>query len=244
MNIRRTSGWPLYFLVGRAIVSATGFAQSSNPSMLRSIPRGGDTLSVGTASTTPNVFQIVGSQLGSSYAESLSKRPIFTKSVTAGIIFALSDYIAQRSSSSEATPTDRTRLVVSAAVGLFYFGPAAHYWYNWMFRLFPETNLPSTLSKAAMGQTLFGPTFTCIFFATGLWQVGQLTWKNYAQKIRRDFPKTWIAGAGFWITVDLISYSYVPVPYIPLFVNVASLIWTTYLVLKAYSGNSGQRRLS
>lgn len=252
MNIRRTISWSLYYLIGRAIVSATGFAQSTSllgtpppdrmmerHRMLRSIPRGGAAPTVSFSEPT-NAIKSVVSQIGSAYAQSLSKRPIITKSITAGLIFALSDYIAQRSSSSKAT--DRTRLAVSAAVGLFYFGPAAHYWYNWMFRLFPETNLPSTLSKAAMGQTLFGPTFTCIFFATGLWQAGQLTWKNYSTKIRRDLPKTWITGAGFWITVDLISYSYLPVPYIPLFVNVASLIWTTYLVLKAYSGNAADGR--
>jgi protein Mpv17 len=196
------------------------------------------------SSPESNAFVSLVAQLGSAYADSLTQRPILTKSVTAGIIFALSDYIAQRAATTTTAAgdgnarIDRTRLAVSAAVGLFYFGPAAHYWYNWMFRLFPATNLPSTLSKAAMGQTLFGPTFTCIFFATGLWQAGQLTWPAYAQKIRRDFPRTWLAGAVFWIAVDLFSYSYLPVPYIPLFVNMASLVWTTYLVLASYGSDA------
>jgi protein Mpv17 len=250
----------LYILIGRSIVSATGFVHP--PSSARRgdgaaaagavvrdrirVLRGGtaEPLAAPAMASPPesNAFTSLVSHLGSAYADSLSQRPILTKSVTAGIIFALSDYIAQRAATTAAGDVnariDRTRLAVSAAVGLFYFGPAAHYWYNWMFRLFPATTLPSTLSKAAMGQTLFGPTFTCIFFATGLWQAGQLTWQTYAQKIRRDFPRTWLTGAVFWIAVDLFSYSYLPVPYIPLFVNMASLVWTTYLVLTSYGGDT------
>jgi protein Mpv17 len=249
----------LYFLIGRSIVSATGFVHPLLSSSARRegtaagavmrdrirVLRGGVAKPMATMASPPesNAFVSLVAQLGSAYADSLSQRPILTKSVTAGIIFALSDYIAQRAATTTAAGDanariDRTRLAVSAAVGLFYFGPAAHYWYNWMFRLFPATNLPSTLSKAAMGQTLFGPTFTCIFFATGLWQAGQLTWPAYAQKIRRDFPRTWLTGAVFWITVDLLSYSYLPVPYIPLFVNMASLVWTTYLVLTSYGSDA------
>jgi protein Mpv17 len=257
--------WLLYFLIGRSIVSATGFVQHLHPRTAAAARRGGGSAAPTAAAATAhnrmvrvlrggataprtmpsdaNVVTSLISQLRSAYAENLSRNPILTKSVTAGVIFALSDYIAQRAASSSSSNAngndariDQTRLAVSAAVGLFYFGPAAHYWYDWMFRLFPATNLPSTLSKAAMGQTLFGPTFTCIFFATGLWQAGQLTWRSYVQKLRRDLPNTWLTGAAFWITVDLFSYSYLPVPYIPLFVNVASLIWTTYLVLKSYGG--------
>jgi protein Mpv17 len=238
--------WLVYFLIGRSIVSASGFLQSSSSSVQDRIRilRGGQSMEPRITPESNFVKSLV-SQLGSVYSENLSQRPILTKSLTAGFIFCLSDYIAQRSTASkfgDNSGINRTRLAVSAAVGLFYFGPAAHYWYDWMFHLFPATNLPSTLAKAAMGQTLFGPTFTCIFFATGLWQAGQLSWTAYAEKIRRDLPKTWVAGAGFWITVDLISYSYLPVKYIPLFVNVASLIWTTYLVIKSYGGDSATAR--
>lgn len=182
------------------------------------------------SSTTASLF----TSIGDSYSQSLRRNPIMTKSITASFIFALSDYIAQKFTNTSKNLIDRKRMLVSAAVGLLYFGPAAHYWYEWIFRVLPGTTLRSTLAKAALGQVFFGPTFTFIFFATSLWQSGALTWSNFARKIRNDFPSTWLAGAGFWPVVDLISYSYVPVQYIPLFVNVCSLIWTTYLVLKSY----------
>ena len=182
---------------------------------------------------------------GQTYAKALEQRPILTKSATACCIFALSDFLAQRLEKQPDEPKDGaakrgrqidpTRVLASAAVGFFYFGPAAHYWYEWIFRILPGTSLISTLQKAALGQMFFGPTFTCIFFATGLLQSGQFTMGNWFRKIRNDLPGAWLAGAGFWPLVDLVSYSLIRPSYIPLFVNICSLIWTTYLVLKSYS---------
>jgi protein Mpv17 len=181
---------------------------------------------------------------GNWYAASLIRSPILTKSVTAGITFALSDILAQRLEKQPIDADDKlkarrklvwTRIAASAAVGFFYFGPAAHYWYEWVFRILPGTTLPSILQKAALGQMLFGPTFTCIFFASGLLQSGSFSLKNWIRKIRQDLPGAWIAGAGFWPIVDVISFSLVPPQMIPLFINMCSLIWTTYLVLKSYN---------
>lgn len=183
--------------------------------------------------------------VGTCYSTSLVARPILTKSLTAGLTFFLSDYAAQRiekpkDSENQVKPKkgaaaapvwkhDWMRTFVSCAVGLFYFGPAAHAWYEWIFQVLPGTSLASTLQKAALGQMIFGPSFTCIFFATSLMQSGQFSLGNWAKKIKMDLPGAWLSGAGFWPLVDLISYSVVPVKYIPLFINLCSFVWTIYL---------------
>ncbi|KAL3924209.1 MAG: hypothetical protein SGILL_001186 [Bacillariaceae sp.] len=176
--------------------------------------------------------------IGKSYSTSLEARPILTKSCTAGLIFGLSDYLAQtiEGSKDEKSSLDMTRFISTTLVGLLYFGPAAHYWYEWIFRLLPGTGLASTLYKAFWGQLLFGPSFTCIFFAANLLQSGDFSLKAWWNKIRNDLPGAWLAGVGFWPIVDLISYSVVPVKLIPLFVNMASLVWTVYLSLVANRG--------
>lgn len=187
------------------------------------------------------------------YTQNLDKFPIITKSVTAGVIFGLSDFLAQKIEQQNSSvrgdsknkkkkgglePTksfsmDWTRLMASALVGLLYFGPAAHYWYEAIFRLLPGTSLVSTLQKAFWGQVLFGPSFNCIFFATSLLQSGKFSLRNWGEKIRSDLPGAWLAGAGFWPLVDVISYSMVPVKWIPLFINFCSLVWTIYLSIVA-----------
>jgi protein Mpv17 len=160
--------------------------------------------------------------VGRSYTQQLDKYPIFTKSYTAGVVFALSDYIAQRvekTSGGQGKKIDKTRLLASTLVGFLYFGPAAHYWYEAIFALLPGSSVWSTLQKAALGQLIFGPSFTCIFFAVSLLQAGQFSLGAWGQKIRSDLPGAWLAGVGFWPLVDFVSYSVVPVKWIPLFIN-------------------------
>lgn len=173
---------------------------------------------------------------GQYYVQSLERYPICTKSITAGCIFALSDWLAQTLSGEEhdnKEKYDHRRTVAASLVGLLYFGPAAHFWYENIFKLFPATGLVSTLQKALMGQLFFGPSFTCIFFATSLIQSGEFTFGNWFRKIKSDLAGAWLAGAGFWPVVDLVSYSLVPPRFIPLFVNVCSLVWNVYLSIVA-----------
>eukprot|EP00559_Dactyliosolen_fragilissimus_P007099 CAMPEP_0184859332 /NCGR_PEP_ID=MMETSP0580-20130426/4335_1 /TAXON_ID=1118495 /ORGANISM="Dactyliosolen fragilissimus" /LENGTH=77 /DNA_ID=CAMNT_0027355899 /DNA_START=92 /DNA_END=322 /DNA_ORIENTATION=+ len=71
---------------------------------------------------------------GRFYSKSLSTSPVITKSITAGIIFGMSDYTAQliEKDGTEKNEDDKgqdwVRILTSTAVGLFYFGPAAHAW--------------------------------------------------------------------------------------------------------------------
>jgi protein Mpv17 len=177
---------------------------------------------------------------GKIYAKSLETSPILTKSLTASCVFTLSDYVAQRleARGNKKTLLSGTRLVAGALIGLLYFGPASHYWYETIFRLLPGTSFVSTLQKAALGQLLFGPAFTCIFFASGLIQSRRFTMATWVAKIRSDLPRAWLAGAGYWPLVDLVSYSLVPQQWIPLFINACSLVWTIYLSLLSNNASS------
>ena len=181
---------------------------------------------------------------GKLYATLLERRPILTKSLTAGGIFIISDYLAQRlpqrggdnknnknNNRNQEVVLDWGRMGAAGLVGLLYFGPAAHYWYEAIFRLLPGTTLASTLQKAVLGQLIFGPSFTCIFFASGLMQSKKFTIRNWWVKIRQDLPGAWLAGVGYWPLVDFVSYSVIPIIWIPLFVNMCSLVWTVYLSL-------------
>lgn len=167
------------------------------------------------------------------YAHQLKTRPIQTKSVTAGIIFGMSDYFAQtierNKSDEEKKAIVQSRILTTFLVGLFVFGPAANWWYSTMFKLWPSTTLLPTLIKAFLGQILFGPAFTTIFFAAGMIQSGTFSFMRWINKIKNDLPKVAASGAGFWMPVSFISYKFIPQEWIPLFTNVCSFIWTIYL---------------
>lgn len=174
------------------------------------------------------------------YLQQLTRRPVLTKSLTAGVIFGLSDWCAQaieRGGSADAVgeraPLVYSRLLTAFLVGLLFFGPAANAWYGMVFRVLPSTSLASTLQKAALGQIFFGPAFNCVFFGAGLVQSGDFSLGAWARKIRADLPRVWASGVGFWPVVDFISFKVVPVQWIPLFVNFCSFVWTIYLSLVA-----------
>jgi len=196
-------------------VEATTVIGRSPPTLVTQIPSRAALIPnlamIGTALTT----------LGRFYTQQLDEYPIFTKSYTAGIIFALSDYLAQKveNGSGQNKSMDKKRLLASTLVGFLYFGPAAHYWYEAVFALLPGTSLWSTLQKAILGQVIFGPSFTCIFFGVSLLQAGQFSLGAWGRKIKSDLPGAWLAGTGFWPLVDLISFSIVPMKWIPLFIN-------------------------
>lgn len=173
------------------------------------------------------------------YDSLLKTRPIRTKSITSGIMFGVSDVLAQ-SLQTAAThthnnvPLDWSRIQTSVLVGFIYYGPSAHYWYNLMFQLFPESTTVSTLIKTALGQVLFGPVFMCVFFGATLLQQGNLTFQNYWSKLSVDLPKAWIAGLGFWPMMSYIAYTFIPKDWIPLFSNVCTLLFNVFLSLVAY----------
>jgi protein Mpv17 len=195
-----------------------------------------------TAMLLPSSISSLLVNFGRMYVNQLSLHPILTKSVTAGIIFGLSDLCAQSiennngnvdssssSSSNSTTTLSYSRIFTSILVGLLFFGPAAHYWYSFVFHILPSTTLLSTIQKAILGQLIFGPIFTSIFFGAGLLQSSSFTFNSWYRKVKIDLPVVWVKGLSYWPIVDIISFMLVPVRWIPLFVNVASFIWTIYL---------------
>jgi len=178
------------------------------------------------------------------YTAALTEWPIATKALTSGVIFALSDVVAQRIAGDE---RDWWRAAVAGLVGLLYFGPSAHFWYELMEALYPGHDWRSTLAKTAAGQApthpspphlrpcvvscpkrrwgqrrparraecaaqlIFGPVFTCVFFAATLVSNGGVRQlEHFPAKVRRDMLPTQvarIAASAVWCTQRALKVS-------------------------------------
>jgi hypothetical protein len=112
----------------------------------------------------------------------------------------LSDWIAQ---CLKPEKLNLSRIHTACLVGLFYFGPAGHVWYDVMFQLFRRTLVGSNMIKSALGQLVFGPCFMCVFFAASLVQPGPFSWIAYWDKICHDLPPAWITGLGILAHYEL-----------------------------------------
>lgn len=174
------------------------------------------------------------SAVGAAYEAQLRAQPVLTQSLTAAVTFALSDATAQVIDADEKGP-DWKRTLVTAAVGLFYFGPALFYFLEFVTWLVPGAGLRSTLLKTLVGQLGFGPAGTSVFFGAFLIKDYGLVsgLRQLPAKIRQDLLVTWASELCYWPFVDIICYSFVPVRWIPLASNVANFLWTIYLSLQA-----------
>lgn len=69
---------------------------------------------------------------------------------------------------------DLLRILRMGGYGMLILGPTLHFWFNFMSKLFPNRDLLSTLKKMAMGQGVYGPTMTVIFFSLNAFLQGKL----------------------------------------------------------------------
>lgn len=60
---------------------------------------------------------------------------------------------------------DLARTLRMAGYGMLIVGPSLHFWFNFVSRVFPKRDLLSTFAKMALGQTVYGPTVTALFFS-------------------------------------------------------------------------------
>lgn len=69
---------------------------------------------------------------------------------------------------------DLVRTLRMAGYGMLILGPSLHYWYNFMSRVFPKRDFLSTFKKMGMGQIVYGPAMTAVFFSVNAALQGSL----------------------------------------------------------------------
>ncbi|KAI3509480.1 hypothetical protein L1887_24782 [Cichorium endivia] len=165
------------------------------------------------------------------YLGMVKTRPILTKSITSALIYTAADLSSQTiASSSEAY--DSVRTIRMAGYGMIVLGPALHYWFNFVSRIFPNRDLISTFKKMFMGQAIFGPVMTVVFFSVNAGLQGENGGEIVA-RLKRDLIPTMINGVMYWPVCDFITFRFVPVHLQPLVSNSFAYIWTVYMTYMA-----------
>ncbi|KAL0384332.1 UNVERIFIED_CONTAM: hypothetical protein Sradi_2827500 [Sesamum radiatum] len=157
------------------------------------------------ASSSPHKFGLVGWYLGM-----LKARPISTKSITSALIYTAADVSSQTIVGESSEQYDLIRTLRMAGYGMLILGPSVHYWYNFMSTVFPKRDLLSTLKKMALGQTLYGPTMTVIFFSVNAALQGE-SGSEIIARLKRDLLPTMINGIMYWPLCDFVTFKFIPV---------------------------------
>lgn len=174
------------------------------------------------------------------YLEMIDKHPILTKSITAAAIFTAADLTSQVitfatsdvSVVSDKLEFDKLRTLRMTGYGLILSGPTLHLWFNFVSKTIPKRDLISTAKKMVLGQAVYGPAITAVFFSVNAYMQGESGSEIFA-RLKRDMFPTIRNGLMFWPLCDFITYRYIPVHLQPLVSNSFAFIWTVYLTYMA-----------
>ncbi|KAF3435530.1 hypothetical protein FNV43_RR22619 [Rhamnella rubrinervis] len=172
------------------------------------------------------------------YLGMIKCRPILTKSLTSALIYTAADLSSQTMSQPSMASYDLMRTLRMAGYGMIILGPSLHFWFNFVSKVFPKRDLISTLKKMAMGQALYGPVMTAVFFSTNARLQGENSTEIVA-RLKRDLFPTMLNGVMYWPVCDFITFRFIPVHLQPLVSNSFSYLWTVYMTYMASLEKAG-----
>ncbi|KAG5254110.1 PXMP2/4 family protein [Salix suchowensis] len=147
-----------------------------------------------------------------------------TKSAASSLIFIAADCpSSQTISLPSSEPYDLERTLRMAGYGLLVIGPSLHFWFGFVSKLLPERDLVTTFKKILMGQTIYEPIMTVVFFSLNARLQGMhrafsttfaslLTRENSAEIIawlKRDSLPTTINGVMYRPVCDFVKFKFI-----------------------------------
>ncbi|KAG9440255.1 hypothetical protein H6P81_020420 [Aristolochia fimbriata] len=177
------------------------------------------------------------------YLGMIESRPVLTKSITAGIIFTVADVSSQMITLENSDSLDPVRTLRMAGYGLLLSGPSLHIWFNSISRFIPKRDVLNTMKKIFIGQTVYGPMMTTVFFSLNAALQGE-TRAEIIARLKRDLIPTFKSGLVYWPICDFITFKFIPVRLQPLVSNSFSFLWTIYITYMASLKRVGNENLS
>ncbi|GAB4853447.1 hypothetical protein Ancab_017637 [Ancistrocladus abbreviatus] len=166
------------------------------------------------------------------YLGMVKTRPILTKSITSSLIYAAADLSSQTLILPSSEPYDFLRASRVAGYGLLILGPSLHHWFTFVSKILPGRDVLTTVKKMVLGQTVYGPFMTCVFFSVNAALQGEDASEIIA-RLKRDLLPTLINGVMYWPICDFITFKFTPVHLQPVVSNGFSYLWTVYMTYMA-----------
>ena len=163
------------------------------------------------------------------YAAAVVERPLVTKSIISGFVYALGDLIAQKVEGSSLSELDMRRVARSGALGLAFQAPIYHYYYELTEMALPtEGGLRNAVAKVMLDQTAAIATWNAIYFLV----IGAMTAKPLGETTELIKKSAWpllVNGWKLWPAAHVVTYTVVPVEHRLLWVDFVEIIWVVIL---------------
>ncbi|XP_033331782.1 mitochondrial inner membrane protein MPV17 isoform X1 [Megalopta genalis] len=166
------------------------------------------------------------------YQRVLTKYPLRTQAVQAGILMALGDEIAQNLIERKTfRELDYMRTVQFACIGFCIAGPATRTWYGILDRYIGSKGGIIVLKKVCCDQLLFAPTFIFVLLSViGILQGNDV--EHLKAKLQNEYSDILRNNYKVWPMVQLCNFYFVPLQYQVLVVQSIALLWNTYISYK------------
>lgn len=172
----------------------------------------------------------------SRYLASLASRPLLTKCLTAAILSAGGEVLAQLMVPQRTRLRERVwRVFALGGYGIVWSGPSMHFFQRWLEAFTSRaglggTGLQTVLVKTLIDQLTYGPACSVTFLAWMHRVVDRLP-GPLARYMWRTLPSVQITSWKVWPLASFVSYCLVPEDLRVVFMSGVSLAFTAALVL-------------
>jgi len=170
-----------------------------------------------------------------SYSKLVERFPWGTNILQTGVLCATGDVIAQfaverrRLEEFELARTGRFFIMGTCVVA-----PCIRTWYLFMEKVVKFQGTKAVVTKVAMDQALFAPSFLCVF-VTAVSTLQGLGLREIKENLSANYVDIVLTNWKIWPATQLINFYFVPFQHRILVVNLVALFWNTYLAAKTNS---------
>ncbi|KAH7569456.1 hypothetical protein ACOSP7_012867 [Xanthoceras sorbifolium] len=166
------------------------------------------------------------------YLLQLQKHPLRTKAITAGVLSAVSDIIAQKLSGIQ--KLQLRRLLLKVLFGVAYLGPFGHFLHIILDKIFKGKKDTKTVAKKVVLEQLTSSPWNNLLFMIyyGVVIEGK-PWMQVKTKIKKDYPSVQYTAWTFGPVVGWINHQFVPLHFRVIFHSAFAMCWGIFLNLRA-----------
>jgi protein Mpv17 len=164
------------------------------------------------------------------YGKLLEEKPLRTKSFTSFITFGLGDLICQKIENRYGSNKiwDKTRTIRQGSYGIF-ITPYLHLQFSKIMPyLFPGKSLISIIKAVIFNQAVGAVITTSTFFIFTDTLSGKC-FLEIKQNLNLKLLPTLKANWCVWPFLMFINFSFIPIPWMPLYSNICGMFWGVYL---------------
>ncbi|GFP90180.1 peroxisomal membrane protein pmp22 [Phtheirospermum japonicum] len=161
------------------------------------------------------------------YLGQLQKHPLRTKVVTAGVLSAISDIVAQKLSGIQ--KLQLKRLLLKVIFGAAYLGPFGHFYHMMLDKIFKGKKDTKTIAKKVVFEQLTSsPWNNLLFMIYYGFVIEGRPWIHVKSKIKKEYPTVQFTAWSFWPVVGWVNHQYVPLQFRVIVQSVVACFWYDY----------------